>query len=316
VIYSIIALQMLLLFSWYQSTERYALGTLISGLMVPSEGAALLIAVLLGATFFQAALVLLVVRSIGLAAMSSILVKKEPWIEFGWKRATFSEIRRLAQPALAALGFPLSTALNIQGAIIIVGVAISPAAAAMFGTIRTITRVPLQIVGTLSRATMPEIAIAYALNNSGRLNRLVATNLLMFLLVTLPASVILLCFGQSLLDILTRGQIRGPFILFFAMTIIMFLQTLWNTVGSFLFALNLQQRFTYLYAVLSVAMIFICFFAAKQVGIEGIAIVLLAVDGALAVVTLREWARISGETYAELMQLSVAVLKQSLKRLS
>ena len=76
-----------------------------------------------------------------------ILVRRDiPWIEYGWKHASFAEIRALARPAIAFMGFPIGNALNLQGTLLAVGYALGPTAVVVFGTARTVSRVALQMV--------------------------------------------------------------------------------------------------------------------------------------------------------------------------
>jgi O-antigen/teichoic acid export membrane protein len=189
---------------------------------------------------------------------------------------------------------PVSNALNIQGSVLVVGSILSPTAAAMFGTLRTVTRVPLQVVGTLSRASLPEITTAHALGKRETLNSLTAANLLAVTLVALPAAFGLLLLGQTIVSLLTHGHILPPIPLLVLMTAIMVLQTLWNTTGSFLFSLNLQHRFTHTYAILSLASTVMCIYAARSFGIVSVAAILLLVDCIMVAVTMVAWRRASG----------------------
>jgi O-antigen/teichoic acid export membrane protein len=291
---SLISLQINLYFSWYQSTKQYALGTLIIGLTTPVEGCAQIAAVVFGAHFLGVAVILFGLRVIALVIVIAILKRRVPWISLGWKQATIERIRELAHPALAALSMPVSNALNIQGSVLVVGSILSPTAAAMFGTLRTVTRVPLQVVGTLSRASLPEITTAHALGKRETLNSLTAANLLAVTLVALPAAFGLLLLGQTIVSLLTHGHILPPIPLLVLMTAIMVLQTLWNTTGSFLFSLNLQHRFTHTYAILSLASTVMCIYAARSFGIVSVAAILLLVDCIMVAVTMVAWRRASG----------------------
>ncbi len=315
-VYSVLALQMNLMLSWYQSTQRYPLGALILGLMVPAEGAALLVAVWLGADIAEGAAVWLVVRALGLAIQLLALKLKEPWIAYGWKYATVAEIHRLSTPALAALSMPISTALNIQGAVVIVGIAISPAAAAMFGTVRTITRIPLQLIGTLSRAAMPEIAVAQARGETSTLRKLVAANLLAVGLVTVPSALVTALFGERILALMSHGRIHAPLTLLVVMTVVMAAQTLWNTLGSFLFALNLQHRFTHLYALIAIVSTALCYPIARRFGIIPMSFVLLLVDTFMVWVTFRAWRFATGERWTDMVHSTYELSNLILQRLS
>jgi O-antigen/teichoic acid export membrane protein len=308
ILVSLLGLQMGVVNIAFRSVGRYAQGTFFFDLLTPIEGVMLLIVAIGGGHLVAGATAILVIRLTGVCLYYRSLRRTEPWVRFGLSHASTGEIRTLAKPALAALSLPLSTALSIQGIIFVVGLAISPIAAATFGTIRTITRLPLQIVGIFSRATLPEITIAYAQRELIKLNLLVGANLLTFVLVTLPAAVALTLFGQWCLDVLTRGRIHAPLALFLIMTVIMVFQTFWNTVGNFLFALNLQQRFAHIYAALSIVSLITCYFVAKWLGLEWMAAVLIVVDGIVAAVTMREWSRISSVSWGSQLRSAIQLV--------
>ena len=95
-----------------------------------------------------------------------ILVRHDiPWIKFGWRHASFAEIRRLARPAIAFMGFPIGNALNLQGTLLAVGYALGPVEVVIFGTARTVSRVALQMVQMVNSTFEPEMSIAYGAGN-------------------------------------------------------------------------------------------------------------------------------------------------------
>jgi len=53
------------------------------------------------------------------------------------------------------MAMPVALALNFQGMIWIAGSTIGPAAAAVLATVRTASRVIIQLIGIFSRAAMP-----------------------------------------------------------------------------------------------------------------------------------------------------------------
>ena len=77
--------------------------------------AATMVPVVLGYGPRTAALVFAFANGIGTVLFGLFVRKDIPWLEFGWKHARFSEIRRLASPAFAFMGFPILMLLSIQG---------------------------------------------------------------------------------------------------------------------------------------------------------------------------------------------------------
>ncbi len=286
--YSLVALQMNLVNIAYRSIGRYAQGTFLLDLLIPVERFCLLAIAFAGGKFTECAVAMLCVRCVGFFAYYHILRRSAPWVCLGWTHASVEEVRTLAKPAFAALSLPLSTALSIQGAIFVFGIVFNPATAALFGTIRTISRVPLQLAGTLSRATIPEMTIAHSKGDQARLDFLIWVNLGGVALVSIPSVVVFLLFGQQLLDLLARGHLHGSFELFLVMSVIMVLQATWNTFASFLVSLNRQQLFAYIFACVSALSLVGSYYLAPF-GLVVATISLLFADALMLLVVIVAW---------------------------
>jgi len=304
-LYALILLQTNLLYMAYKAANRYIEGTLLLDLLVPLEGGAVLSLAWVGAHYGACAAALVVVRSCGLAMYYTRLRRYAPWLKYGFAEASSGEIRALVKPAIAALSLPLSTALNIQGIIFAIGFALSPAAVAVFGPIRTISRVPLQVVSLLSRTTLPEITIAFSQTNHARLARLIAVNCLALIAVAVPSATVIALWGQAALDILSRGHVSAPPGLFDIMAIVVLFQMIWNTAATFLLALNMQHRFAHIFAGLSLASFGTAFAVAPKFGLNGVAGILLVVDVTMSIVIIREWLKVTGMNGASVLSNTV-----------
>ncbi|MDD1532484.1 hypothetical protein DCM78_30580 [Bradyrhizobium sp. WBOS04] len=291
VTYSLVVLQMNVMNMGFRSIGHYAQGTFLLDIVSPIEQATVLAAASFGGSYLACASLMLIVRVIGFIFYYTTLRRAAGWIRFGWTEARASEVRSLAKPAIAALSLPISSALSIQGTVFFVGLAVSPAAAAVLGTIRMMARVPLQVVGLLTRAALPEITVAEAHKDKLYVDRLVYLNLTVFLLVTIPSAAALIVAGDRLLFWIARGQMHASTILFVALTVNMILSTLWGTVGSFLLAINQQHRFAAVYAATSAVTAGLVYLAASKFGIEAAAIALLPMDVIVAFTVLHHWFR-------------------------
>ena len=90
----------------YTCVARYPYGTFVKNMISLTAFAATMVPVVLGYGPRTAALVFFVANGIGTVTLGLFVRKDIPWIEFGWKHAHFSEIRRLAPLAFAFMGFP------------------------------------------------------------------------------------------------------------------------------------------------------------------------------------------------------------------
>ena len=149
----------------YTCVARYPYGTFVKNMISLAAFAATMAPVVLGYGPRTAALVFLVANGIGTVTFGLFMRKDIPWIEFGWKHAHFSEIRRLAPLAFAFMGFPIGNALNLQGTLIAVGYALGPIDVAIFATARTVSRVALSMVQMVNTTFWPELSLAYGAKN-------------------------------------------------------------------------------------------------------------------------------------------------------
>ena len=201
----------------------------------------------LGGGVVGAALSMTAVRIAGAVIYYACLRRFEPWVRLGWSHASIAEIRRLSRPALASLSMTLSTALSLQGTVLALGLTATPAAAAVFATARLLTRTPLQFIGLVNRATLPEMTAAYARRDVALSARLILLNLAATALVAAPSALVFTCAGPWLLEHLSKGRLSASTMLFAWLAAVATLQGAWNTVGQFLYSMNRQQTFSHYY---------------------------------------------------------------------
>ena len=135
----------------FRSTRRYARGTILFDLAMPLETVALLIAAVTTRSFVICAAAQLAVRIPAVILYYSRLRIDEPWLKLGLVEGLVGpSFERLTKPSLANFALPFALAMSVQGVVLTVGVAFGPAAAGMFGAVRTFTRLPLQLVAVLT----------------------------------------------------------------------------------------------------------------------------------------------------------------------
>ena len=150
----------------YTCVARYPYGTFVKNMISLAAFAATMAPVVLGYGPRTAALVFLVANGIGTVTFGLFVRKDMPWIEFGWKHAHFSEIRRLAPLAFAFMGFPIGNALNLQGTLIAVGYALGPIER---GDLRhrahRLAGGAVQMEQMVNTTFWPELSLAYGARN-------------------------------------------------------------------------------------------------------------------------------------------------------
>ena len=196
--------------SAYRSVGRYPFGSFLKTLFSLAAFASTIVAVILGCGPRIAALVFAVTNIVCTVILCLMVHRDIPWIKFGWSHASFVEIRKLARPAIAYMGFPLGNALSLQGSLLAVGYALGPVAVVVFSVARTVSRVALQMVQMVNNTFEPEMSLAYGSGNyqlTRTLLRLRALRQLGALVVAVIIVITMMTFGPWSLTHWTSGHV-------------------------------------------------------------------------------------------------------------
>lgn len=150
-----------LLYGVFCSEGKYSQGIFLITLSTIFEFLGLLIAVISGLGLVGAAFGYLLGRIFGWFILFIWAKKISRLAEYGFNKVSIAEIKRLFKPSLTSMFFPLGNSLNIQGIRILIGIAIGPAAVAIFSSIRTLCRTAVQPATMMTRLLEPEVAIAH-----------------------------------------------------------------------------------------------------------------------------------------------------------
>jgi O-antigen/teichoic acid export membrane protein len=244
-----------------------------------------------------AAAALLLVRAVVTPTVAVLLVHRHSWLHYGFEHARLTELRSLAKPAIANVGFPLAQSLNIQGMVLVVGAALGPLAVVTFSALRTLTRVALQAVLTVSHAAEPELAVAYGAGNNALLKRLYEQIARMGMWLAVLAALGLSFFGDWIVDTWTHGHVTMNTALFNWLLATSVSGALWYSSLTVLKGANLHLRAIYVYAVTAALAVVIAYVTMVKTGwIEMAGATLLLIDGAMVAYTLQAAGRICGTT--------------------
>jgi O-antigen/teichoic acid export membrane protein len=264
-----------LLQSAYRSIGRYPYGTFLKNMFSLFAFGCMIGAVILGAGARMTALVFATVN-IAITIFFCLLVHRDiPWIEYGWQHASIAEIRKLARPAFAFMGFPLGNALSLQGSLLAVGYALGPTEVVIFSTARTVSRVAIQMVQMVNSTFEPEMSIAFGAGNYELTRTLLRRACQLALLVALVVVLVMLSFGPWFLVHWTGGHVPPSRPLLTILLTVVVLYALWSTSATLLTSTNQHQRLaTYYILGTSVACV-LCYVLARTYGLYGAAASLL-----------------------------------------
>jgi O-antigen/teichoic acid export membrane protein len=264
-----------LLQSAYRCIGRYPFGTLLKNTLSFGAFACMIVAVALGAGVRTTALVFATANIAGTIIFSSFVIHDIPWIRFGWQNASFAEIRKLARPAIAFMGFPLGNALNLQGTLLAVGYALGPTGVVIFGTARTVSRVALQMVAMVNNTFEPELSIAYGARNFELTRTLLRRACQLALVVAFVIVVAMMTVGPWFLTHWTGGHVPPSRSLLSILLVVVVFYALWSTSSTLMTSTNQHQRLAAYYVIGTSLNCILCYFLARSYGLLGAASSLL-----------------------------------------
>ncbi len=279
---AVISLQGGVFLAGFRCVGMYAFGTYSQALIFLAEGVALVLIGVLNETPATASLALVLCRAVGVGLQALLLCNRASWLKLGLGRASWSEVRRLLRPSAGAFALTAAQITFLQGTTLAVGAASSVSSAAIFSSIRTLTRIGIQLAGVVHKTLAPEYSVVSAQLDRTAQARIVAASLLTSLAVLLPTSLVLLVFGGQIVRIWTHGAIEASWTFLGLMTLAMVVHGLWLPVSNLLLAINRHEQFSYMYLLLSMSSVALAYLLASYGREMGGALAVLLLDCATA----------------------------------
>ncbi|MGK9053103.1 lipopolysaccharide biosynthesis protein [Neorhizobium petrolearium] len=262
----------------FRANGMYAAGTVSYDTLVLCEGLLTLLVVTLHGGFAAAISTMIVGRLLNMLLLYALLRRRLPWLSYDMEAVSRAELKRLFKPAVGGMAIPVSLSFTLQGTVVLVGAVISPAAAAIFTPVRTISRIAIQLVGIVNRATMPEIAHTLAKGDKRKISQLVLLNCALAVSVLVPAGIVFGFFGDRIVSAWTRGIIQPDRIFVAAMAVSMVLHGGWYLVSNMLLATNSHGDFSKI-MILSAPLTVVLVYIGASVGeLPGVALATIACE--------------------------------------
>jgi len=277
--FSLLALSARVILVGFRSSGHYAIGTMVYSGFAFAEGVLVLLTALSGGDFVACGFTYVFARLVSIVVLAILLKRLVPWLPLGFAHARRTELYRLLHPALGAMAVPTALAINIQGVLLVTGAVVSPTAVAVLGPVRTVSRIAVQAVGIVNRATMPEFSAASAKGNERARRQLLRLNALMIVLVLLPGAILFALFGRDFVEFWTGGRIVPGKSFVTLMALAMLLHGCWYFGSNLLLAINAHVRFSYIMLLIAAVSVLIAIPAGYLWGLNGIAMGLLASEG-------------------------------------
>ncbi len=276
-----------LLYGGFACEGRYGEAVMISAAITLIEFVALAGAVLLFYSPAVAATAMLAGRVGGTIWMYRAMRRRAPWIRLGKPSGDPQVMKRLTGPALASAALPTGLALNIQGTIVLIGIVAGPATAAVFSILRTMTRIVIQLIGSVSAVMAPEFAKAYGEGDDDLLRSIHRLGCRVAFWISAPVLVFLAIFGDTLVDIWTQGAVQGEEVLLLLFLTAAGIDSLWYTSLAVLLSTNRHQRVTAIYVIACVVTLPITYLFLQTWGLDGAGAALVLLELVMLFVVLR-----------------------------
>ncbi len=281
----------------YTCVARYPYGSFVKNMIALAAFAATMAPVMLGYGPRTAALVFAIANIVGTVTFALFVRHDMPWIEFGWKHARLSEIRRLAAPAFAFMGFPIGNALNLQGTLIAVGYALGPVDVAIFASARTVSRVALQMVQMVNNTVWPELSIAYGAKNIELLRTLHRRACQTALILAMFIVLCMMTLGPWFLTHWTGGHVPPSRHLLAILLLGVVVYALWSTSSTLATATNNHQTLAAWYIAGTAVTVVFTYILARRFGLYGAAASLILSEVIMNVYVLPASLRIAQDTF-------------------
>lgn len=276
------------LFGGFASEGRYGEGGMAIAGVTLAEFCGLAGVVIAGGGPVLGAAAMFVARGFATVTVYFLMRRRVPWLSIGKPETLLTTLKPLISPAFGAAAFPLALALNVQGMVIMLGVVVGPASTAIFSTVRTASRVVIQLLASVFSVISPELSRAYAQNNAALLRTLHRRGCQAAIWLAAPVLAVLAVFGGPIIDVWTSGHVQVQGALLYLFLIVAGLDSLWYTSLAVIWARNMHQRVALYYVLASVAVLPIAYGLLKLWGLDGAALALVLLEVFMMVVVLRE----------------------------
>jgi O-antigen/teichoic acid export membrane protein len=286
-----------LLQSAYRSIGRYPYGAFVKSVMALTAFACTLAAVAAHQGPRRTALIFASANVAGTIFLSLLVKRDIPWIEFGWRHARLSEVRRLVRPAFAFMGFPIGNALNLQGTLLAVSYALGPTSVVIFSTARTVSRGALQMVQMVNSTFEPELTLSFGARNISLTRTLHRSACQLALIVAFLLVAMTMLFGPYFLSHWTGGHVPPSRGLLSILQLVVIFYALWSTSSTLMTSTNQHQKLAIYYVVGTSLTCVMCYVLARWQGLWGAAASLLISELIMNFYVLPASLRIAHDTF-------------------
>lgn len=156
-----------------------------------------------------------------------LLRHKVPWIQFGLSGLNFGVIKKLFEPSVTFLGFPVSNAILQQVPVMMVSHVLGASQVVVWSTTRTLVNMMQQVLGVVLHAIWPEFSRAFGEKDYDFMRLLHRKSVQFAFWITCSMVVFLALTGPEIIRIWTNGQIEPSLWVLLALLLSFVLRPIW-----------------------------------------------------------------------------------------
>jgi O-antigen/teichoic acid export membrane protein len=273
--------------SGYRSDGHFATGTFWIALLRLAEVVTATTVAMLNGSLLAVAFSYLLVRCVGTISYALLLRKISPWIRYGFQHARLTTIKKLAAPAFGFMAFPIGYALNLQGLMLVIGARLGPIAVVSFSTLRTLSRLNLQLILVCKFTLWPELSRAFGSGNIVLARRLHRHACQAALGLSIFGGLLLWIFGPFIYHLWIRQSLDFDATCFHVLLLVVVTNSLWDTSSVIPMSINAHSRIALSYSAAAALSVTIAWMLAPRFGTTGVALALFATDACMTCLVIR-----------------------------
>lgn len=218
---------------------------------------------------------------ISVALFTFALRKRVPWAQWGFRDASFDEIKPLIKPALSFMAFPFAYSLNINGFIYVVNYLGSDGVLSMWSTLRTLARFVIQVSHTLMGPAFVEIASAIGKSDWNSARKVHNALFQAAILFAASTALGIAALAPFVYPIYTDFKVAYHPEIMAVMLAAGVFSAMWNVPFTAVSSVNRHTKLTILYMALNAAGILAAGLVFGWGGLLGVAAVLVLIEAAM-----------------------------------
>lgn len=286
-VYAVIGQQTGILESGFRCDGNFALGVFCVTILRLVEAIFACVVGIVTNNLAYVAVTYLGARCIGLTGYGLLLHRRSPWLSLGFRHARLSTVRELIPPAAGFVALPLGYAISVQGFTILIGSLLGPLAVTAFSTLRTLSKVNFQIMGSIGWAVWPEVSAAFGAGKISVARLLHRRACQAALCMALVGGTGLWVFGPFIYRVWIRSAVPFNVTCFHILLVVTLANCFWFVSSVVPMSTNAHHRLAFAYVGLAAASLLLARLLIPPFGLKGAACALTFADACMICLVLR-----------------------------